>query len=145
LRDHHAASAAGVELARRALGAHHPLVQQIASDRRALEEIMRQLDVDPSGMKVTVARVAERFGRLKLNGRLFKPSPLSKVIELETLLVGVRGKEALWTALQRAEVSVEGLDLNGLVESARAQADKLEALRLDAAAQTFAHREGKFS
>ena len=101
---------------------------------------MRQLHVEPSGLKDTVARVAELFGRLKLNGKLFKASPLSKVVELETLLVGVRGTEALWTALQRAEVSLESLDLNGLVESARAQADKLEELRLGAAEQAFAPR-----
>ena len=93
-------------LANRALGPHHPLAKQIARDRESLERVMRQLSVAPSAIKVGMVRVAERAGRLKLNGRLLKRSPLSSVIELETVVVGVRGKKALWTALQKADVSL---------------------------------------
>lgn len=138
LRDHHAASAGGVALARRALGKSHPLAKQIARDRESLQAIMRQLEVERSAMKVGLVRIAERVSRMKLNGRFFEPSPLSRVIELETLVVGVRGKEALWTALQLAEPSLEGIDLTALIESARAQGEDLEALRRSAAAAAFA-------
>ncbi len=138
LQDHHAASAGGLALARRALGPRHPLAQQIARDRNALESVMRQLSTSPSRMKVGMVRMAERAGRLKLNGKLFARSPLSSVVELETLVVGVRGKEALWTALKRADVSLEDIDLEALVESARAQGVELETLRLNAAAEAFA-------
>ena len=106
LQDHHAASAGGVALARRALGRSHPLAKQIARDRDALERIMRQLAVTPSALRVTTMRVAELAGRLKLNGRIFERSPLSSVVEFETLVVGIRGKEALWTSLQRAGISL---------------------------------------
>jgi hypothetical protein len=99
---------------------------------------MRQLAVTPSALKVGIVRVAERVGRLKLNGRIFERSPLSSVVELETLVVGVRGKEALWTSLQRAGVSLEDVDLDALVESARTQGVELERLRLSAAARAFA-------
>ena len=105
---------------------------------------MRQLSIAPNAIKVGMVRVAERAGRLKLNGTLFKRSPLSSVIELETLVVGVRGKEALWAALQRADVSLED-DLKALVESARAQGAELEALRLRAAARAFARASGQIS
>ena len=138
LQDHHAASGGGVALARRTLGPNHPLAKQIARDREVLERVMRQLGVSPSPMKVGLVRVGERLGRLKLNGRLFVRSPLSSVVELETLVVGVRGKEALWTALQRAGIGLEGVDLEALVESARAQVAELEALRLSAVAGAFA-------
>jgi hypothetical protein len=138
LQDHHAASAGGVALASRALGPHHPLAKQIARDREALERVMRELSIAPNAIKVGMVRVAERVGRLKLNGRILKRSPLSSVIELETLVVGVRGKEALWTALQRAGISLEHVDLHALVESARAQGAELEKLRLSAAARAFA-------
>jgi hypothetical protein len=138
LQDHHAASAGGLALARRALGPSHPLAKQIARDRDALERVMQQLAVTPSALKVGAVRVAELVGRLKLNGRIFERSPLSSVVELETLVVGVRGKEALWTALQRASKSLEDVDLDALVESARAQGAELEALRLSAAAKAFA-------
>jgi hypothetical protein len=138
LQDHHAASAGGVALARRTLGPSHPLAKQIARDRDALKRVMRQLDVTASALKVGTVRVAELVGRLKLNGRIFERSPLSRVVELETLVVGVRGKEALWTALQRAAIGLEDVDLDALVESARAQGAELEALRLSAAARAFA-------
>jgi hypothetical protein len=131
-------------LARRALGPHHPVAKQIARDREALERIMRQLSIEPSAIKIAVVRVAERAGRLKLNGTLFKRSPLSSVVELETLVVGVRGKEALWTALQKADVRLED-DLQALVESAKAQGAQLEALRLRAAAEAFARASAEVS
>jgi hypothetical protein len=137
LRDHHAASAGGVALARRALGANHPVAQQIARDRETLEGMMRQLDVQPSAMKVGLVRMAERLGRLKLNGRLFKRSPLSRVVELEVLLVGIRGKEALWTALRRAERNIDDLDLDALIESAKTQASEVDEQRLRAVADTL--------
>jgi hypothetical protein len=145
LQDHHAASAGGVALARRALGPSHPLAKRIARDRDALERVMQQLAVSPSALKVGIVRVAELVGRLKLNGRIFERSPLSSVVELETLVVGVRGKEALWTALQRAGISLESVDLDALVESARAQGAELEALRLSAAARAFAQASGGIS
>ena len=144
LQDHHAASAGGVALARRALGPGHPVANQIARDRETLEDVMRQLSIKPSAIKVGVVRVAERAGRLKLNGTLFKRSALSTVLELETLVVGVRGKEALWTALQKADVSLND-DLEALAVSARGQAAELEALRLSAAARAFARTSGEAS
>ena len=137
LRDHHAASAGGVALARRALGSNHPIAQQIARDRETLDAVMRQLDVPPSVVKVGLVRVAERLGRLKLNGRLFKRSPLSRIVELEVLVVGIRGKEAMWTALLTTERSLQGVDLDALVQSARSQARQVDELRLGAVAETF--------
>jgi hypothetical protein len=145
LQDHHAACTVGVALAKRALGPSHPLAEQIARDRDALERVMEQLAVTPSALKVGTVRVAELVGRLKLNGRIFERSPLSSVVELETLVVGVRGKEALWTALQRAGMSLEDVDLDVLVESARAQGVELEALRLRAAMKAFAPASGGIS
>jgi hypothetical protein len=137
LRDHHAASAGGVALARRALGPNHPIAQQIARDRETLEAVMRQLDVPPSVVRVGLVRVTERLARFKLNGRLFKRSRLSRIVELEVLVVGIRAKEALWSALLTTELSLQGIDLDALVKSARSQAGEVDELRLGAAAETF--------
>ena len=145
LRDHHAASAGGVALARRALGPSNPLAKHIAGDRDTLERVMRQLAVTPSALKVGTVRVAELAGRLKLNGRIFERSPLSRVVELEALVVGVRGKEALWTTLQRVGLRLEDVDLDALVESARAQGAELEGLRQRAVARAFAEASGGIS
>jgi hypothetical protein len=137
LRDHYAASAGGVALARRALGANHSLTVEIAHDRETLERLMRKLGIAPNRLKVGLVRLAEGAGRLKLNGRIFGHSPLSDVVELETLVVGVRAKEALWTALRRADAGGGDFDFEKLIESARAQAVELEALRLGAVARAF--------
>jgi hypothetical protein len=98
---------------------------------------MRQLDVPPSVVRVGLVRVTERLARLKLNGRLFKRSRLSRIVELEVLVVGIRAKEALWSALLTTELSLQGIDLDALVKSARSQAGELDELRLGAAAETF--------
>lgn len=140
LRDHHAASAGGVALARRALGRDHPLAAQIARDRKALEEVMRQLEVAPSALKVGFVRIAELLGRLKLNGRVFRRSPLSRVLELEMLVVGIRGKEALWTSLLAADLNVQGIELDALVESAKEQGRAVEEQRVGAVTSAFGER-----
>jgi len=97
---------------------------------------MRKLGIAPNRLKVGLVRLAERAGRLKLNGKVLGHSPLSDVVELEMLVVGVRAKEALWTALQKAEVS-DDFDLDVLIQSARVQAGDLEALRLGAVTKAF--------
>lgn len=140
LRDHHAASAGGVALARRALGRDHPLAEQIARDRQALEKVMRQLNVAPSPIKVGFVRIAELLGRLKLNGRVFRRSPLSRVLELEMLVVGIRGKEALWTSLLASGLSIQGIELDALVESAKEQGRSVEEQRVSAVASAFGER-----
>jgi hypothetical protein len=98
---------------------------------------MRQLEVRPSAVKVGLVRAAERLGRLKLNGRVFQRSPLSRVVELEVLVVGIRGKEALWAALLAADLNVQGIDLEALVNSARGQGNEVDELRLRASDQVF--------
>src|SRR6185295_9045193 len=67
LRDHFAASAGGLALARRALGPNHSLTIEIARDRQSLEHVMRKLGIAPNRLKVGLVRLAERAGRLKLN------------------------------------------------------------------------------
>jgi hypothetical protein len=140
LRDHHAASAGGVALARRTFGPDDTITQQIARDRKTLEDVMRQLNVPTSASKVALVRMAERLGRLKLNGRLFTRSPLSRIIELEALLVGIRGKEALWSALRAADAIPLGIDLDALIESARTQAAQVDERRLGEVAKTFSRK-----
>jgi hypothetical protein len=79
-------------------------------------------------------------GRLKLNGQIRGYSPLSRVLELEALSVGVAGKLALWHSLQAVPSTAERLsriDLNDLAERARRQRDEIEALRLSAVRVAF--------
>lgn len=149
LADHHAGSTAGLELAKRA--AHHnagtrigavldDVVREIAADRRELERLMEALDVRPSAVKRAGALLFERLGRLKTNGRLFSFSPLSRVVELEGLALGILGKLALWEGLAGvpALAGVAGLDFGDLARRARSQHDAVEDCRRQAVELAFA-------
>ena len=63
--------------------------------------------------------MAEKLGRLKLNGRLRGYSPLSRLLELEGLLIGITGKMALWKTLAELE-GAEGLGIDFAQLTARA-------------------------
>jgi hypothetical protein len=148
LQDHHAGATAGLELARRAAGSNAEseygaelarIADEIAEDRELLEQVMAELGVGPSTLKDAAGWAAEKLGRLKPNNSLVSYSPLSRVVELEGLLIGVTGKLSLWRSLQvSVGESVDGVDLADLAERAADQRDRLERLRERAAAEAFA-------
>src|SRR6266540_6942323 len=109
LNDHLAGSTAGLELAKRSASSNAGapygdflagLVKEIDEDRATLMDLMERLGVGKDRLKVSLGWAAEKVGRLKLNDQLIGYSPLSRLIELEGLLLGVSGKRALWMALQ---------------------------------------------
>jgi hypothetical protein len=149
LQDHHAGAVTGLNLARRAAGANEGtpygdelgrIAEEIASDQQALEDLMSKLGVGTDRIKDTAAWGGEKLGRLKPNARWFSYSPLSRLIELEGLVLGVTGKRSLWRALQRVSDQVDGLegfDLAALEARAEDQRSRLEDLRLRAAAEAL--------
>jgi hypothetical protein len=150
LQDHHAAGVAGSRLARRVASSSagnqldadlSRVADEIAEDLAALESVMRRIGTKPNVMKDAIALAGERLGRLKPNGRLQRRSPLSDVLELETLVVGITGKQALWVSLRSAALlPTEKLD--HLVERAVAQKRIVELAREAAARRAFAGPEG---
>jgi hypothetical protein len=151
LGDHLAAATAGVELVRRAarnnagndygaaLGA---VGAEIEEDRRTLQRVVHSLGFDEPRLKQVVARVGEKLGRLKLNGQVRGYSPLSRVLELEALSVGIAGKIALWKSLQSLSVTARlpDTDLAQLAERGRRQREEVEKQRLDAVREAFGQR-----
>lgn len=145
LSDHLAGAQGGLALARRCRdnnGANRfgealaALVPEIERDRDALRDLMRALRAPGSRMKQAAATVAERLGRLKLNGQVVGYSDLSRLVELEAICAGVETKRNLWQALRitlSAEEVPESVDLQALLERAERQRDVLEELRLAAA------------
>lgn len=145
LNDHFAGASAGVELARRCRSNNTgtPLgdfltgfIAEIESDRAALETLMSALDARQDRLKLTAAWVAEKAGRLKLNGQITGYSPLSRLIELEGLKVGIEAKRSLWLALKEIEDIDSRLattDLDLLIKRAEEQLESLEPHRLEAA------------
>ena len=147
LRDHHAGATAGLQLARRSAGSNRgssygeeleAIAAEIEEDLRTLERVMEQLGVRPDGVKDRLAWAGERLGRLKRNGTWLSYSPLSRVIELEGLVIGVTGKLALWEALGSVVGDAPGgVDLEAMRARARDQRSRLEGLRRRAAAEAF--------
>jgi hypothetical protein len=146
LNDHLAGATGGVELARRSRGSNgeepafaEPLkriCREIEEDRETLEAVMDRLEVSRDPLKPIGAWVGEKVGRLKPNGRLRGYSPLSRVLELEGLAMGITGKMGLWEALRdRDAAAPTGVDFGQLVMRAEAQRAAVEELHRLAAAR----------
>ncbi|HET8815093.1 MAG TPA: hypothetical protein VFM51_09080 [Solirubrobacterales bacterium] len=148
LNDHLAGATGGVELARRLRSSNlgdpemaGPLAQicvEIEEDREALVQLMERLEIGRHPIKPLLARLAERLGRLKLNGQIRGYSPLSRVLELEILAAGIGGKTQLWNALAECfGESLEGFDFRALAERADRQRQRIEDLHLAATSRAL--------
>ncbi|HEY1358614.1 MAG TPA: hypothetical protein VGF21_09930 [Thermoleophilaceae bacterium] len=152
LNDHLAGATGGLELARRAQSSNAGtplgdflagLVVELEEDREALERIMDRLGVGKDRLKVVAGWTGEKAGRLKLNGRLTGYSPLSRLVEVEALLLGVSGKRAAWLALLEISPREPRLDeeeLQGLVDRAEAQLGGLRRFHAEASAAALSER-----
>jgi hypothetical protein len=148
LNDHLAGATGGVELARRARSSNRgtkwgkaleEICAEIEADRATLERVMQRLAIKRNTAKVAGAWAAEKLGRFKLNGRLTGYSPLSRLLELEMLHIGITGKLELWEALLRTQSSrLSEFNLPGLIERAESQREAVERLRIDAAKEALA-------
>jgi len=96
-------------------------------------------EVRPNAAKDAVAKGLELLGRFKPNGRITGRAPLSDVIELETLLVGITGKAALWKSLAEGGTKAS-VDLEELLSRADAQRATVARCRDRAASRAFARR-----
>jgi hypothetical protein len=102
--------------------------------------IMAQLDIKPQTHRMIAGRLVEKVGRLKMNGTVLKRSPLTDLIELEGLRIGVEGKLAMWRALQAGlhDDRVVPSEIDALIQRAEHQIERLEAIRVTAAQRVFA-------
>lgn len=149
LNDHRAGAEAGAELARRSLSnnrgtSYAPFLEEltraIEEDATSLEELMDTLGVPQDPIKKKAAWVAEKVGRLKLNGQITGYSPLSRVLELEGLKLGVTGKLSLWQAMKELanhDPRLAVQDFDELIRRAESQIAGLEQQRVTAAAEAL--------
>ena len=145
LNDHLAGATGGVELARRLRASNREdavfgatlsrVCAEIEADRTALEQVIEELGYSRGKVKPAAAWVAEKLGRLKLNGQLRGYSPLSRLIELEGLLIGITGKIGLWQTLTELGADEDlDADLEQLTARAAAQRAAIDDLHRIAAA-----------
>ena len=149
LNDHLAGAIAGSELARRAASSNErselgpflaELAEEIDQDRESLERLMKLLEIRRNLAKDAAAWLSEKVGRLKLNGQIIGYSPLSKLVELEGLSLGVNGKLSLWKTLKelsREDERIDAAEVNLLIERALSQAISLEEERTKIIGQVF--------
>jgi hypothetical protein len=149
MNDQLAAGVAWREAARRARGNNEgtelgdvlaQVADAIAEDVATFEWIMKRLGLRRGTVKPRLAFVAERVGRLKLNGRLFSYSPLSRFVELDFLALGIEGKKVLWGTLRDLaglEAQLPDVDFDHLIARAHEQRAAIEPFRVEAGHQAL--------
>jgi hypothetical protein len=153
LEDHVAGAIAGVRVARRCArsnrgnrfgAALEPIVPELERHLDIAERVARAIGHPPSRLKNAAFAAGELAGRLKLNGRIIGYSPLSRVLELEGLVAGSRGRAGMWRALEDVarggDPTLQGFDFAELASIAERQLEELEGLRREAARLAFGGR-----
>ena len=154
LNDHLTGSTAGQRLARRMARGHDAtalgpallsISREIDTDRAAFIATMARLGISRRRYKMVAGWLAEFFARAKANGRLVRRSPLSSVVELEILRLGVEGKRLGWLTLRTVALDdpALGLDtdeLDVLAARAQRQANRLDELRTAAIREALGQR-----
>ena len=152
LNDHLAGSVVGSRLAQRIVRENDGndyatrvagIAREIEEDKRTLHQLMERLGIEEQRARMAMAWVTEKAMRLKPNGSLFRYSPLSRVMELETLTMGITGKLELWRSLEAVENGnrISGFDFDHLAHRAEAQRDIVEDLRVRAAQEALSGRD----
>ena len=147
LADHLAGSSGGVALARRIAGENEgndygremgAIAGAIEEDREALREIMERVGARERRWRQAGALLGERLARAKPNGALLSYSPLSRLLELEGMIMGVTGKLELWRSLRelaRTDSRLSAAEIEALAGRAEEQRARLEELHARAAAE----------
>lgn len=149
LNDHLGGSAAGVEIAEKLRsrnegtpfgGVLNELVLEIKEDRATLENLMDRLGIERNPSRLSAGGSIGKLTRLKTTKQLTGSSELSRLMDIESLSLGLEGKRAMWRELQEvAEMDqrIASTDLKGLADRASRQRETLEPYRLQCAALAF--------
>jgi hypothetical protein len=151
LNDHLLGATLGTELARRAAGENQGselgaflsgLAREIDDDRDTLVALMSELGVKPDRLKVAAGWIGEKLGRLKPNAQLRGYSPLSPLVELEGLLIGIQGKLAMWRVLAETaqDLGLERARFEALSTRAERQQADVERHRPEVARRALTAR-----
>jgi hypothetical protein len=149
---HLAASVAGIELAKRSHSSNKEteidgflerLIPILEEEQSLIKKLIASLDASESTAKKLAAWTAEKIGRLKLNDSILSYSDLSRVIELETLLVGLQGQSRMWRVLEAYCSDHPGfidVDFSLAAQKAEAMLEEIKKHHLQAAKISFCRR-----
>jgi hypothetical protein len=149
LNDHLGDSAAGVEIAEKLRsrnegtpfgGVLNGLLLEIKEDRATLENLMDRLGIERNPSKLSAGGTIGKLSRLRTTKQLTGSAELSRLMDIESLSLGIEGKHAMWRELQEVadmDQRLGSTDLAGLADRARQQRETLEPYRLQCAALAF--------
>jgi len=144
LNDHLAGATAGLDLVKAAAERHDgdmgdffaQLADEIGADYNTLSSLIAQLNAKASGAKEAIAKLGSEVTEGKFSGESIGHPTFGTFITLETLSIGVEGKLCMWKALRCIQddvVDLSGADIDGLIERAQSQRDRIEGKRLEIA------------
>ena len=117
-----------------------PLAKEIEQDRQQLIDLMEQLGASRNPVKQATTWLAEKGSRVKFSGLTSGDPSLGTFMALESLMLGVSGKLALWRMLAEVRDShdaLRSLDIEGLIARGEAQRELLEQTRIRAGREIF--------
>jgi hypothetical protein len=109
------------------------IAAEINEDRQTLLDLMGQLGTHRNPVKEASAWLAEKTSRVKFRGATAGEPDYGLFMALEALMLGVRGKLAMWTVFERNTDKHPGLkaaNLDELIARAQSQHDTLDHERL---------------
>jgi hypothetical protein len=142
LNDHLAGSVTGSELANKISSEYADtqfgpflaeLAHEIEQDKVTLEGLMERLGIQRSPIKQAAGWIGEKVSRLKLSEMITGDPDLKRLLEFETLSLGIEGKLSLWRALievSDSHAELAATDLARLAKRAESQRSNLEDHRL---------------
>jgi hypothetical protein len=116
------------------------LRREILADREVLERILTRTGAKISQPRQAAAWLTEKLGDVKLYLDDPDQGALRRLEMLETIAMGIFGKESLWASLQEAAAGnplLQGEDYTALRHRAQQQRERIELLRLAAARAAF--------
>ncbi len=149
LEDHLAANAGAIALARRCRRSNdeEPLstvldntIAELEQAHSTMRRALRSVGGSESWIKTGVARAAELVGRFKPNNALLSYSDLSRIYELETLIVTLELQRMVWRTLAWAKIRDARLneyDFEALAERAEQQREAVAIQREQAIEPAF--------
>jgi hypothetical protein len=156
LTDHLAGATAGSDLAKKMASDNvgtpfgtfmDGLAADIAADKQTLEDLIERLGIRRSPVKETASSIAEKLSRLRFTPAVSRSSDLSRLLEAETLSLGIAGKRCLWQAMVdvaqgKPDPVFAAFDFAALLARAEDQLDRLEPHRRAAAVTALAGSPG---
>ena len=147
LNDHLAGSVLGVEVGQHCRDDYadpelaaflEGLLAEIEEDRVVLTDLIERLGGKQNVVKKSAAWLSEKATRLKMLGSAPASVAFSRMEQLELLMLGIRGKLALWTVLESlADGRLKGTDWAKLKRRAADQVERVDRHRILAAREAF--------